>query len=563
MTAGDLKKTPLNEWHRANGAQMVDFGGWDMPVQYRAGILQEHLATRKFGGLFDVSHMGRLRIKGANRIPFLQHVLSNNAEALEPCQAHYTLIPNENGGLIDDAYLYRFFEDDYLVVVNASNRDRVWIHFQEQVKYFKDVIIEDQTENVAMIAFQGPLSRRILETLIEGGALPEPFRNRLSEITLSGAKILVARTGYTGEPLGFELFVPAKRAEKVWHKLYQAGNDRGVLAVGLGARDTLRLEAGMPLYGHEFGLDPEGKEFPAFCFPSAGIAVSFSERKGSYIGRDALARQFEQFQKLQKGLCEPSKILPRQIRSLSLLDKGVIRQGDEVFIGNKKVGVVTSGTITPYWKFEGEGANMQITDKNDRRAIALAYLDGMLLPDRQVDVVVRGRRLRAEIVQWHGRSDAPPYFHPIPVDWKMPESKSALEKGMEKVKFLFKKNLENHNWRQRCCINLIPSEMTPSPLVRLLQVSDPVGRYAEHKELIAAFDQEVFYYQGTDFIAWVEDRLAAEMTDRDDGFPGMSSRRNPSHQRANGQHDDFQCLCGLQEPNRPSTRVQTYQPRHE
>ena len=531
MTTGDLKKTPLNAWHRANGAQMVDFGGWDMPVQYKTGIIQEHLATRKFGGLFDVSHMGRLRIKGKNRIPFLQHVLSNNAEALEPWQAQYTLIPNKNGGLIDDGYLYRFFEDDYLLVVNASNHRQVWTHLQEQAKHFEDVIIEDHTENVAMIAFQGPFSRQVLETLIEGGEIPEPFRNRLSEMTLSGAKVLVSRTGYTGEPLGFELFVPVQKAEEVWSKLYRAGNDKGVLAVGLGARDTLRLEAGLPLFGLEFGFDPEDKEFPAFCFPPAGIAVSFSARKGDYIGRNALARQFEHFQEIQKGLYEKTKILPRQIRPLSLLEKGVIRHGDEVFIGRKKVGVVTSGTVTPYWRFEGEGASMKITENKDRRAIALAYLDAMLLPAQQVEVVVRKRRLRAEIVEWHGRSDAPPYFHPIPVGWKKPEPESAFGKGMERVELILKKSLENHIWRQRRCINLIPSEMTPSPLVRLLQVSDPAGRYAEHKELLAAFEQEVFYYQGTDFIAWVEERLTAEMA----GFLGcpLVEARPISGQTAN------------------------------
>lgn len=513
MTTGDLKKTPLNTWHRSNGAKMVDFGGWDMPVHYKAGILQEHLATRKFGGLFDVSHMGRFRIKGKNRIPFMQHVLSNNAEALEPWQAHYTLIPNEKGGLIDDTYLYRFGDDDYLLVVNASNLDKDWAHFQEQAKHFDDVTLEDHTERVAMIALQGPLSGRILEMLIESGTLPEPFRNSLSEITISGTEILVSRTGYTGEPVGFELFVPAEKVDGIWSKLYEEGKDRGILACGLGARDTLRLEAGMPLYGHEFGLDSEDKEFPAFGFPLTAIATSFSERKDGYIGREALFRQFEEFQKIQNGLYQPTMILPRLTMPLALLDKGVVRQGDEVFINNKKVGVVTSGTVTPYWEFEGKGTTMKITGNNKRRAIALAYLDAMLQFDQPVEVVVRKRRLKGQIVRWHGRSDAPPYFRPIPVGMGKPEPETTVEKGMERAELLIKKSLENHKWRQHRCINLIPSEMTASPLVRLLQVSDPAGRYAEHKELPAFFDQEIFYYQGIDFIAWVEERLAIEMAD--------------------------------------------------
>jgi len=511
VTASDLRKTPLNQWHRAHGAKMVDFGGWDMPVQYETGILQEHLATRKFGGLFDVSHMGRFRFKGSDRIPFLQHVLSNNAEALEPWQAQYTLVPNENGGLIDDAYLYRFGEDDFLLVVNASNTEKDWRHFQEQAARFSCLTMENHTENLAMIALQGPLAHLILEDLIEEGNLPKPFRNSLSKVTIAGAETLLGRTGYTAEPVCFELFVPAEHAVRVWTRLHEAGKDRGVLPVGLGARDTLRLEGGLPLYGHEFGIDPEGKEIPAFAFPLTTIAVSFSERKGDFIGRQALARQFEEVKKLLEGLYEPSEVLPRRIRPLAVVDKGVARQGDPVFLGDKKVGVVTSGTVAPYWKLEGEGSTMKITGESERRAVAMALMDTALLPDQDVEVIVRERRIRARIVRWHGRSEAPPFFRPIPAAWHKPEREPAVGEGREKARYLIQKAIENHEWRQCRCINLIPSEMTPSPLVRLLQISDPVGRYAEHREFAAFLDQEVFYYQGTDFIAWVEDRLIAEM----------------------------------------------------
>jgi len=513
VTASDLKKTPLNQWHRDHGAKMVDFGGWDMPVQYETGILQEHLATRKFAGLFDVSHMGRFRFKGANQIPFLQHVLTNNAEALEPWQSQYTLVPNENGGLVDDAYLYRFDESDYLLVVNASNTEKDWGHFQQYTANFPGLVMEDHTAKVAMIAFQGPLAGQILEELIEGGELPKPFRNALSKVTIAGTEILIGRTGYTAEPICLELFVPAEQGVKVWSKLYETGKDRGVLPVGLGGRDTLRLEGGLPLYGHEFGIDPEGKEIPAFAFPLTSIAVSFSERKGKFIGRKALARQFVQVQKLLEGRYRPSKVLPRRIRPLAVVDKGVVRQGDQVFIGNKKVGVITSGTVAPYWKFEGESSTMKITEESERRAVALAYVDAALMPDQDVEVMVRERRLKARIVHWHGRSEAPPYFRPIPALWHKPEREPAIGEGLEKAGLLLRKALDNHEWRQRRCINLIPSEMTPSPLVRMLQVSDPVARYAEHRELPAFLDQEVFYYQGTDFIAWVEDRLAAELAE--------------------------------------------------
>jgi aminomethyltransferase len=490
---------------------MTDFGGWDMPLHYRAGILKEHLATRKFGGLFDVSHMGRFRISGSNAVPFLQHVLTNNAEAIGPGEAQYTLIANERGGVIDDTYLYRLGMQEYLLVVNASNRDRDWDHLQGLKTRFSGVSLEDRTDEISMIAFQGPLTGRILERQVEAGGLPEPFRNRLSQATLFGTPMLVARTGYTGEPIGFELFPPAEKALEVWAGLHELGSTLGVLAVGLGARDTLRLEAGMPLYGQEFGIDPEGREFPAFSFPLSGVAVSFSRRKGDYIGRDTLAAQFRRVQKILKGTYDPDEVLPGRTLPLALLEKGVVRHGDRVYLKERPVGFVTSGTVTPHWEFEGEGAAMRITDRESRRAIALACLDPRFRPDQAVEVEVRGRRLKARVVEWHGRSDAPPYFHPLPVGWQRPVPLSPEKRGLQAAITLLTRSLRNHEWRQRECINLIPSEMTPSPLVRLLQVSDPVGRYAEHKELVAAFEREVYYYQGTDFIEWVEEALAAEM----------------------------------------------------
>ena len=504
-----LRQTSLHTWHTSNGGKMVDFGGWDMPVQYSKGILKEHLATRRYGGLFDVSHMGRFRFNGKDTVPFLQHVLTNNVESLDPWQAQYTLISNENGGLLDDAYLYHPGEEFFLVV-NASNREKDWNHFLEQAKSY-DVQLEDETYEVAMIAFQGPLSGRILSEIKRDGEMPETFRNSLSTITILGTKVLVARTGYTGEPLGFELFIPAKKVEGIWARILEAGQDEGLLAVGLGARDTLRLEAGMPLYGHEFGLDPEGVEIPAFAFPLTSVAVSFSKRKGNFVGRSALRAQFEEVRKLRMGKYEPSNVLQSRILPLALRDKGITRDGDSVFMDGRKVGVITSGTMVPYWKFQGEGATMQITDERDRRALALAYVDATVPVEQELEVDVRGRMLKAQLVPWHGRSEAPPYFRAIPIDQK-PESEITSPGAIrEKTELLLKKSLDNHEWRQRQCINLIPSEMTQSLLVRLLQITDPCGRYAEHKELLAAFEQEVFYYQGTEFIAWAEDRLVEEM----------------------------------------------------
>ena len=516
-----MLKTPLHAWHTANGGKLIDFGGWDMPVQYASGILKEHLATRRYGGLFDVSHMGRFRIYGKDTVAFLQHVLTNNAESLEPWQAQYTLIPNENGGLLDDAYLYHP-GNEYFLVVNASNREKDWNHFQEQAKAFA-VNLEDETDQVAMIAFQGPLSGRILSEVKRDGAMPETFRNSLSAMTILGTKVLVARTGYTGEPLGFELFAPADKVEGIWARLEEAGKDEGVVAAGLGARDTLRLEAGMPLYGHEFGLDSEAKEIPAFAFPLTTVAVSFSQRKGEFVGRAALRAQFKEIRKLRMGQYEPSAVLSRRFLPLALKDKGITRQGDKVHCNGQQVGVITSGTMVPYWKFQGEGATMQITDEQGRRALALAYVDATVPAEQELEVEVRGRRLNAQLVRWHGRSEAPPYFRAIPVDWETKETATVPSSSQEQVSLLLRKSLENHEWRQRCCINLIPSEMTQSALVRLLQITDSCGRYAEHKELLAAFEQEVFYYQGTEFIAWAEERLVEEMQ-RFLGYPLVETR---------------------------------------
>ena len=245
----ELHKTVLYDHHVGLGGQMVEFAGWEMPLHYAPGIVREHLATRKTSGLFDVSHMGRFIIRGNNALPFLQHVLSNNAAALEVEEGQYTLIPNDHGGALDDAYLYRFVEDEYLLVVNASNREKNWDHFQTNLKKFDQVELIDRTTELAMLSLQGPLSKDILGALITGGNLPEPLRNGLSTVEVNGARVMIARTGYTGEPICFELFVENNDTPMIWDILLK----RGAHPIGLGARDTLRLEAALPLYGHEMG----------------------------------------------------------------------------------------------------------------------------------------------------------------------------------------------------------------------------------------------------------------------------------------------------------------------
>src|SRR4030042_47869 len=307
----DLKRTPLNLWHKENGGQMVEFAGWEMPNAYKRGIIEEHLTTRKYGGLFDISHMGRFLIRGVDAIPFMQYVLTNNAVALDPGVAQYTLIQNEEGGSIDDAYLYRLEEEDpsleanYLLVVNAANREKDWNWFVDLKKQYKNVAIDDKTDEIGMIALHGPHARKVLEKILleDRPKLPDPWRNRLRVCELEGehVHITISRTGYTGEPICFELFLPEKKSRLIWEKILDAGEKEGIVPVGLGARDTLRLEAGLPLYGHELGLEAEGKEIPILALPPAKIAVSFSAVKGSYIGKKALQEQFQEIKLREEG----------------------------------------------------------------------------------------------------------------------------------------------------------------------------------------------------------------------------------------------------------------------
>ena len=251
-----MKRTPLYAEHLRLGAKIVEFGGWEMPLNYPTGIVTEHLATRKFGGLFDISHMGRFRVSGQDALPFLQYVLTNNAAALEPGQSQYTIISSESGGAIDDTYLYRVDEEEYILVVNAANTEKDWEWLQKYTHKFPRLILEDHTARVAMLSFQGPKTKGVLGAILGGiDRLPEPMRNSLIVAEVFGFKVPIARTGYTAEPICFELFPPAEIAVRLWNKLLEVGGDGGIVPAGLGARDTLRLEAGLPLYGHELGND--------------------------------------------------------------------------------------------------------------------------------------------------------------------------------------------------------------------------------------------------------------------------------------------------------------------
>jgi aminomethyltransferase len=505
----EIQRTVLYDRHVALGAKMVEFAGWEMPVFYQSGIINEHLATRKEAGIFDVSHMGRFVIRGAGALRFLQHVLTNNAKALDnrAVGAQYTIIPNETGGAIDDAYLYRFVEDEYLLVVNAANREKDWNHFQDLLKGFDDVELADRTHGIIMLALQGPSSRALLERIVESGSLPEPMRNAVSILTISGREVKVARTGYTGEPLCFELFAEKDDGLILWDVILA----EGAKPVGLGARDTLRLEAGLPLYGHELGEDPDGQEIPILACPITKIAVSFSPLKGDYVGRAALARQHEAFKRIMYRDYSLIRDLPRMIWQIAVAGRGVAREGAKVFRGDRHVGYVTSGTMVPMYGFEGEGLESSQTDEHELRSICLGYVDSDLNEGEKVAIEIRGRAVDAVIVPYHLRSEAPPYARPIVFDHPLETGELPADDTPAKAHLLLQKTVENTRWRQHDCINLIPSEMTISPMARLLSVMDPAFRYAEHRKSKAFYDADIFYYQGTDFIGEVELMLEQEM----------------------------------------------------
>ncbi|MFP3927547.1 MAG: glycine cleavage system aminomethyltransferase GcvT [Desulfobacteraceae bacterium] len=510
MEKKEIERTALYERHLALGAKMVEFGGWEMPMTYPPGIVEEHLLTRKQAGLFDVSHMGRFVVKGKKAASFLQYALTNNAEALDGAEngARYTFLADEAGGAIDDAYLYRFLQDEYLLVVNAANREKDLQHLNRVLEDFPEAGLEDRTHQTAMLALQGPKSREILEDSTEGGSLPEPVKNAAGRIIIAGREVWAARTGYTGEPLCFELFLAAEGAAEVWDLLLE----KGAVPVGLGARDTLRLEAGLPLYGHELGLDPDGGEIPIMACPLARFAVSFSPLKGEFIGREALSLQFEARSKIMSRDYSMLSVLPRLIRPLAVTGRGVARDGCKVFRGDRHAGWVTSGTMVPYWKTEGRGLSTYCKDEHALRAIALAYVDADLLDYDEPEVEIRGRRVPAALVPYHLRSDAPPLARPIVYTGRA-EKKDTDRPSLAKAKGLLEESAANTIWRQRSCINLIPSEMTASPMVRLLSIMDPSFRYAEHRKVRAFYDADVFYYQGTEFIARVERLLAQEIAE--------------------------------------------------
>ena len=325
-TGGALLRTALYDRHLAAGARMVDFGGWDMPIQYKSGIRAEHLAVRSGVGVFDLSHMGRLYVRGPDALRLVQWLTTNDAGRLGQGRAQYSLICGERGQILDDIIVYNL-GDQYLLVVNASNRLKIlaWIDEQRQGSLAGlDVTVDDQTFETAMIGFQGPESERLLQGLVSGDLSTLRYYAAVAS-TVYRRNALVARTGYTGED-GFEIIVSAKDGPEIWDVLLEQRHDVQPVPAALGARDTLRLEAGMPLYGHE--IDEDANPF------EAGLGRVVKLAKGEFAGSKALSEISE------KGV-------ERKLVAFELTAGGVPRQGYPVLEGESAVGQVTSGNVSP------------------------------------------------------------------------------------------------------------------------------------------------------------------------------------------------------------------------
>jgi len=316
-----LLKTPLNSVHRSLGAKMVDFGGWDMPVQY-SGVIEEHQAVRTAVGVFDVSHMGEIEIIGPEAQKLTDFVTTNAVSRLKIGQAQYTGLLYEHGGFVDDVLVHKVADDHFFICVNASNQDKDFAHIQQANTF--DAEVEFASRRYAQIAIQGPKAIDVLQQLTPAELANIRYYWFVDD-EVSNVPARIAHTGYTGED-GFEIYIPPEEAERIWHEILRAGRNYGIKPCGLGARNTLRLEAKMALYGHEIHASITPFE--------ADLTWIVKMEKGQFIGRDALARQKE------KGIT-------RKLVGFEMCARGIARDGYEVWLDGQAAGWVTSGSPAP------------------------------------------------------------------------------------------------------------------------------------------------------------------------------------------------------------------------
>ena len=352
-----LLKTPLYEEHVRCGGKLVPFAGWLLPVQYGTGVLAEHLAVRRQCGLFDVSHMGEIVCRGKDALANLNRLLTNDYTHLADGQARYSPMCNPQGGVIDDLIVYKAGDGDYFIVVNAANKDKdfAWMCSQAQ----GDVHFTDRSAEIAQLALQGPAASPIIARLTAAGAIPKSYYSCRFNVDIDGVQAMISRTGYTGED-GFEIYLPADDAPRIWSRLLTEGKEYGLIPCGLGARDTLRLEAAMPLYGHE--MDEEVSPL------AAGLKMFVKMDKPDFIGKTVLAA----------GALQEKRV------GLQVTGRGIVREQQDVYAGDRRIGRTTSGTYAPFLQ----------------KAVAMARVqaDAVAVGDR-LTVDVRGRRVEVEVVK--------------------------------------------------------------------------------------------------------------------------------------------------------------------
>ena len=350
-------KTPLYDAHVKAGGKIVPFAGYLLPVQYGTGVITEHMAVREKAGLFDVSHMGEVLCQGKDALANLQKLLTNDFTNMVDGQARYSPMCNENGGTVDDLIVYKRGDNDYFIVVNAANKDK---DYQWMLDHqFGEVTFTDASSEYGQIALQGPKAMEILKKLTAEENIPKKYYHAVFDTEVAGIPCIISKTGYTGED-GVELYLASENAEKMWDALLEAGKDEGLIPCGLGARDTLRMEAAMPLYGHE--MDDEVSPL------ETGLNFGVKMKKDEFIGKKAMEERGE----------------PKITRiGLKVTGRGIIREHQDIYIGEKKIGHTTSGTHCPFLGYP----------------IAMALVDaGSVEIGNKVEVDVRGRKVEAEVI---------------------------------------------------------------------------------------------------------------------------------------------------------------------
>ena len=350
-------KTPLYQQHVDLGGKIVPFAGYLLPVQYPTGVIREHMAVRTKAGLFDVSHMGEITFKGETALASLNHILTNDYTNMAIGKVRYGIMCNENGGVIDDLIVYKFAEDHYFVVVNASNRHKDYEHMKNNI--LPGTVIEDISDSLAQVALQGPESFAIMNHLLAEEDIPQKYYTAKQHVQIAGMDCMISYTGYTGEK-GFEIYTACENAEKLWTVLLDAGKEHGLIPCGLGARDTLRLEAAMPLYGHEMDETISPLE--------TNLNYGVKMNKPEFIGRKAL---------IDRGEPTITRV------GLEMIDRGIMREHQDIYIDGKLIGHITSGTHCPYL---GKAVAMALVDR-EHSAIGT-----------EVSVDIRGRMLKARII---------------------------------------------------------------------------------------------------------------------------------------------------------------------